>query len=115
MTRGRGGVRTGEGQTHPLDNRSVAALAGEIFVAYADPGGKTERLCREIIANGKPVFTTDCSGNTDLISMGARPASLHGLIDKWRQAPPETPGKFQSTMAMASISNKKTGSDKRGT
>ena len=115
MARGRGGVRTGEGQTHPLNNRSVAALASEIFVAYADPGGKTERLCREIVANGKPLVTTDCSGNPDLISKGARPASLHELIEKWRQVPPETPGKFQSTMAMASISNKKTGSNKRGT
>ena len=27
-------------------NRLVAALAERVFVAYADPGGKTEQLCR---------------------------------------------------------------------
>ncbi|MBN2464660.1 DNA-processing protein DprA, partial [candidate division WOR-3 bacterium] len=35
-------------------NRLVVSLAERVFVAYAAPGGKTEALCREVVATGKP-------------------------------------------------------------
>ena len=38
-------------------NRWVGMLADLIFVAYAEPEGKTERLCAELIARGKSVYT----------------------------------------------------------
>jgi predicted Rossmann fold nucleotide-binding protein DprA/Smf involved in DNA uptake len=53
-------------------NRLVAALAGMAFVAYAAPGGKTETLCREIIAMGKPLFTVDAPENANLLALGAK-------------------------------------------
>lgn len=54
-------------------NRFVATLAGRILVAYAEPGGKTERFCREIIGWGKLVFTLESEYNRNLVEMGAKP------------------------------------------
>ena len=54
-------------------NAFVASLADEMFVAYAEPGGKTERLCRAALADRKPVLTFDASENANLIALGARP------------------------------------------
>ena len=54
-------------------NKVVAALADRIFVAYADPGGKTERLLNEILAWGKQVYTkSECSMNTRFLGGGHR-------------------------------------------
>jgi predicted Rossmann fold nucleotide-binding protein DprA/Smf involved in DNA uptake len=53
-------------------NRLVASLADRVFVAYADPGGKTEQLCREVIASSKPLFTFDSRHNQNLLTLGAK-------------------------------------------
>lgn len=53
-------------------NRFVAALADEVLVAYAEPGGRTERLCREVLGRGKPLWTLDAPENARLIALGAR-------------------------------------------
>ena len=53
-------------------NRLVAALAERVFVAYADPGGKTEQLCREVVAAGKPLFTFGSRHNQNLLALGAK-------------------------------------------
>lgn len=53
-------------------NRLVAALARIAFVSHAAPGGKTEALCREIIAMGKPLFTVDSLENVNLLGLGAK-------------------------------------------
>lgn len=53
-------------------NRLVAALAGMALVSHATPGGKTETLCREIIAMGKPLFTVDAPENANLLALGAK-------------------------------------------
>ncbi len=53
-------------------NRFVVSLAERVFVAYAVPAGKTEALCREVIASGKPLFTFDSRHNQNLLSLGAR-------------------------------------------
>ncbi len=53
-------------------NKLVAALASRVFVSHAAPGGKTEALCREIVAMGKPLFTVDAPENANLLSLGAK-------------------------------------------
>ena len=54
--------------------RSVAALADAIFVAHASLGGKTESLCREIVAWGKPLWTVAGPENANLLALGAKVA-----------------------------------------
>ena len=51
-------------------NALVAALADIIFVAYAAPGGKTEKFCKEVRAQQKPVLTLDSPENAHLFSLG---------------------------------------------
>jgi predicted Rossmann fold nucleotide-binding protein DprA/Smf involved in DNA uptake len=46
-------------------NRLVAALASWAFVSHAAPGGKTETLCREVLAMRKPIFTVDSPENNN--------------------------------------------------
>jgi predicted Rossmann fold nucleotide-binding protein DprA/Smf involved in DNA uptake len=53
-------------------NGLVAALASKVFVSHAYPGGKTEALCREIIAMGKALFTVDAPENASLFALGAK-------------------------------------------
>jgi predicted Rossmann fold nucleotide-binding protein DprA/Smf involved in DNA uptake len=57
-------------------NRLVAALADQIFVAHAHPGGKTESLLKEILAFGKPVCTFDDPLSAHLLAIGATPLPL---------------------------------------
>jgi predicted Rossmann fold nucleotide-binding protein DprA/Smf involved in DNA uptake len=59
-------------QTSLFRNRFVAALAEMIFVAYAEPHGKTEQFCSEIMAWGKPVYTLASKFNKNLLDMGAQ-------------------------------------------
>jgi predicted Rossmann fold nucleotide-binding protein DprA/Smf involved in DNA uptake len=54
-------------------NQFVAALADEVPVAHATHGGKTERLCHQIIAWGKSILILDCPENAHLVSLGAQP------------------------------------------
>jgi predicted Rossmann fold nucleotide-binding protein DprA/Smf involved in DNA uptake len=54
-------------------NRVVAALADEVFVAYAEPAGKLQKFCRELMEWGKRIYTFSGRLNKDLISMGATP------------------------------------------
>ncbi len=53
-------------------NRLVVALAERVFVAYAEPGGKTEALCQEAVAAGKLLLTFDSRYNQNLLALGAR-------------------------------------------
>ena len=54
-------------------NACVAALADRLLVAHAAPGGKTERLCRDVLAAGKRVFTLESPDNAHLVARGAVP------------------------------------------
>jgi predicted Rossmann fold nucleotide-binding protein DprA/Smf involved in DNA uptake len=69
-------------QTALYRNRIVAALADQIFVSYADPGGKTEQFCREVLAWGKPLFTLESDANANLMAMGAQPVAP-GSVPEW--------------------------------
>ena len=44
-------------------NHLVAALAHQVFVAYAAPGSKTEQLCRQVVDWNKPLFTFSSDAN----------------------------------------------------
>ena len=59
-------------------NLFVAALADEVFIPHASPGGKTEQFCRQVVTWGKPLRTFDAPENAGLLAMGARAASLEG-------------------------------------
>ncbi len=55
-----------------LRNRFVVDLAERVFVAYAAPGGKTEALCREVVAAGKPLLTFESRHTENLRAIGAK-------------------------------------------
>ncbi|GIW90477.1 MAG: hypothetical protein KatS3mg109_0909 [Pirellulaceae bacterium] len=64
-------------------NRLVAALATEVFVAYAAPNGKTEGLCRSLVARGKPLLTLNLPENARLLDLGAKPIAAGDLALRW--------------------------------
>lgn len=61
-------------------NRFVATLAAAIFVAYAAPGSKTARLCTDLVAQGKRVYTLKLPENTHLVQGGAVGHTVHDLV-----------------------------------
>ncbi len=61
-------------------NEFVAALADQVFVVYAVPGGKTEGFCKKVLRWGKPLLTFNSPSNTSLLASGAGPhTSLEAL------------------------------------
>ena len=54
-------------------NAYVATLADHLFIAHAERGGKTETLCKDALAQAKPVFTLDSPDNAHLVELGAAP------------------------------------------
>lgn len=68
-------------------NDCIAALADRILIAHAEKGGKTEELCKDILAKGKPVFTLDSPDNAHLVEQGAVPISAFNsasLCSSWQ-------------------------------
>ena len=53
-------------------NRMVGALAARFLAAHAAPGSKTARLCRELLATGKPGYVVDAQTDRHLLDAGAR-------------------------------------------
>ena len=66
-------VNRADEETARQRNRFVAALADQIFAAYAAPNSNTEIFCREIIAWGKPLYTLADDANENLLALGAKP------------------------------------------
>ncbi len=54
-------------------NAHVAALADRLLIAHAEKGGKTEKLCKDALVHGKPVFALDSPDNVHLLKLGATP------------------------------------------
>ena len=54
-------------------NDLVAAIADRIFIAYAEPGGKTEAFAKTVRDWGKPLLTFGDSRNANLLALGAQP------------------------------------------
>ena len=60
-------------------NEFVAALADEVFIAYAAPGSKTEAFARQAAARGKPLCTLSTPDNANLLGLGARPVQPRSI------------------------------------
>ena len=60
-------------------NAHVAALANRLLIAHAEKGGKTEKLCKDALAQGKPVFALDSPDNAHLLQLGAVPIRAQDL------------------------------------
>jgi predicted Rossmann fold nucleotide-binding protein DprA/Smf involved in DNA uptake len=72
--------------THALAqvrNEFVAALADEIVVAHAEPGGRTAALVTQALAWGKPVYALDSPNNASLLALGARPIVPAMVRELW--------------------------------
>ena len=76
-------VNRADEETASQRNRFVAALADQIFAAYAAPKSNTESFCREIIAWGKPLYTLADDANENLLALGAKPINPNDL--SWTQ------------------------------
>jgi predicted Rossmann fold nucleotide-binding protein DprA/Smf involved in DNA uptake len=61
-------------------NRLVATLAAASFVAYAAPGSRTERLCTDLMAQGKRVYTLALPENAYVVQGGAVGHTVHDLV-----------------------------------
>jgi predicted Rossmann fold nucleotide-binding protein DprA/Smf involved in DNA uptake len=61
-------------------NRFVATLAATSFVAYAGPGSRTARLCTDLVAQGKRVYTLALPENASLMQGGAVGHTVHDLV-----------------------------------
>ena len=56
-------VRRADAETAAQRNRFVAALADQVLIAHAEPGGKTARLAEEIAGWGKMVHSLRKDGD----------------------------------------------------
>ncbi len=66
-------------------NRTVADLADAVVIPYAAPGSRMEALSRDLLAEGKPLYTFDHPVNAGLLSSGALPVN-HLAVDGWNPA-----------------------------
>ena len=69
-------------------NLFIAALAGQVLVAHAGRGSKTEHLCGQAISWGKPVWTLASKDNEHLLAIGARhlkPEDVPALAGNWQR------------------------------
>ncbi len=57
-------------------NLFAAAMADDLLVPYATPGGEVEDICRQAMAIGKQVYTLDADAGRHLIRLGAQPFDL---------------------------------------
>jgi hypothetical protein len=62
-------------------NHFVAVLVQKVFVAYAEPGGKTEQFCKQVLAWGTPILTFDTKDNLNLLDLGAIPIENSKILD----------------------------------
>ena len=65
-------------------NRFVATLAQTICVTHAAPGSRTERLCAELVAQGKRLYTLGLAENAHLVQCGVVSCSISELIQPMR-------------------------------
>ena len=74
-----GKIRRPTTQSSQLRNHFVGALAAAVFVAYAEPGGKTEEFCKEILNAGKSLYTFESTHNGAIVEKGAIPIGPEAL------------------------------------
>jgi hypothetical protein len=59
----------------------------KLLVAYAEPGGSVEKLCRTVLSWGKPLLTLASAANAHLVAMGARAVRLEDLTSRRSKGP----------------------------
>jgi hypothetical protein len=59
----------------------VAILADDVFVAHAAVGSRTERLCTELLEQGKRLYTLDLAENAHLLQRGVAGHTVHDLVE----------------------------------
>ncbi len=64
-------------------NSLVGALAAEVLVLHASPGGQIDALCRDLIASGSIVWTLDLPENANAVQAGARPTTPEQFAHNW--------------------------------
>lgn len=57
-------------------NHFAAAVAERVLVGYAEPGGMTEQLCRDLVGWGKPLYTLESPSTVHLVELGADAVSV---------------------------------------
>ena len=63
-------------------NQFVGTLAAAAFVAYADPGGKTEGFSKDFMKVGKPLYTFETQYNKSILEIGAKPVDIK-MLAQW--------------------------------
>lgn len=58
-------------------NAHIATLANRLLIAHAEKGSKTEKLCKDALAQGKQVFVLDSPDNAHLLQLGAVPVQAN--------------------------------------
>jgi predicted Rossmann fold nucleotide-binding protein DprA/Smf involved in DNA uptake len=69
-------------------NHIVATLAADVFVAHAAAGSRTERLCAELVQQGKRLYTLNLAENAHLLQRGMVGQTVHGLVEIFAQHKP---------------------------
>jgi predicted Rossmann fold nucleotide-binding protein DprA/Smf involved in DNA uptake len=64
-------VKRPTAETSQRRNRLVGALATTAFVAYAQPGGMVEAMCREMVSKAQTFFTFASRHTQNLATLGA--------------------------------------------
>jgi predicted Rossmann fold nucleotide-binding protein DprA/Smf involved in DNA uptake len=62
-------------------NRFVAALADQVLVAHAEPGGKTEAFFLQLLTCNKHLWTIASKDNEHLIASGARGLTPEDIVE----------------------------------
>jgi predicted Rossmann fold nucleotide-binding protein DprA/Smf involved in DNA uptake len=73
-------VKRPTAQVSERRNQFVGALCAAVFVAHAEPGGKTEEFCKEILNAGKPLYTFESTYNAAIVEKGAIPVGPYAII-----------------------------------
>lgn len=74
-------------------NEFVVALADQVFIVYATPGGKTENFCKKVLGWGKPFLTFNSPGNAALLASGARPYTGLEALTLYPPSPQPSPAR----------------------
>jgi len=74
-----GQVKRPTAQISERRNQFVGVLSAAVFVAYAEPGGKTEEFCKEILNAGKSLYTFESTYNGAIVEKGAIPVDREKL------------------------------------
>jgi len=74
-----GQIKRPTAQISERRNQFVGALSAAVFVAYAEPGGRTEEFCKDILNAGKSLYTFESTYTEAIVEKGAIPVGPEAL------------------------------------